>query len=333
MKRFAFTLLAILLSIVFVLSAVEIFLRIDGRYQLYHEKNNQRYFSQYSVRTNPEHLFRLAGHDSLVFPKKEFVEKRKVNRIGFTDHRELSAIDTSSETIRILALGDSFTEGMGAEYEESWPSVMEELLNSSESSNKFIVYNAGISGCDPFFSYQNLKFLFPHIKPGIVILLMNTTDYTDVYFRGGWERFKENNQVVYSRQAPWWEYYYAKLHVARMLVDWLDYNIFLTRDPYEQAIMSTFPIIKQAVDSFRTFSTTHHSAFIPVFNPIPTYHSEQQYSQDSIFVRNFIAPDNPNFLDLTPIVRQHRYDKDYFWQYDNHCTAKGYRLFADKGCS
>ena len=207
---------------------------------------------------------------------------------------------------------------------------MEQLLNESKEDVKFIVYNAGISGCDPFFSYQNLKFLSPQLRPHIVILLINTTDYTDVYFRGGWERFKENNQVVYSRQAPRWEKYYSKIHVVRPVIDLIGYNIFLTRDSYEDAIMSNFPIIAQALDSFRIYTKTIDASFIPVFNPIPTYHSESQYEQDSIFIHQFIAPDHPDFLDLTPPVREHRYDKDYFWQYDNHCTAKGYRVFAEE---
>lgn len=329
MKQLIFILLATIIWLLFITGAMEAFLRTDGRYELYHEKNNQPYVSQYTGRTSPEHAFRYAKLDSFVFPKKEFTEVRAVNRLGFTDHRELDEMDTS-RSVRILALGDSFTEGVGAAYAESWPQALERLLNQLPSGKKYIVYNAGVSGCDPFFSYKNLRLLAPAFHPHVVILLINTTDYTDVYFRGGWERFKAGNKVVYSRKAPWWEPLYAKSHAARAVVDLLGYNIFLTREPYEQVIMSTFPVIRHALDSFKIYSAANDIAFIPVFNPIPAYHSEEQYDQDSIFISHYIAPENPGFLDLTPVVRQHRYDKAYFWQYDNHCTALGYKLFAEK---
>jgi len=328
-KQYVFILLGIILASIFVFSAIEIFLRTDGRYRLYHERNHQPYASQYTGRTTPEHLFRYKNFDSITFRKKEFTETRTINKLGFTDHREIRDIDTSSSTIRILTLGDSFTEGMGARYDESWPQALEHLLNNAESIKSFIVYNAGVSGCDPFFSFQNLKFLFPQLHPDIVILLINTTDYTDVYFRGGWERFKEGDTVIFSRQAPWWEWLYARSHTVRGMAEWAGYNIFLTKDPYEVAIMSTFPVIKQALDSFRIHSEKNNYVFIPMFNPIPTYHSEEQYRQDSLFVYGYMAPQNPLFLDLTEAVRSHR-TPEYFWESDNHCTAKGYRLFAER---
>lgn len=327
-KHFVFAFLGFIFAIVFVLAAFEIILRIDGRYRLYHELNNQPYASQYTGRITPEHLFRHKGVDSVSFSKKEFTEIRKINTLGFTDHREVHEIDTTAQTVRILALGDSFTEGMGAEYEEAWPHALEQLLNEEAGEEKYIVYNAGVSGCDPFFSFKNMEFLAPQLHPHIVILLMNTTDYTDVYFRGGFDRFQANDKVEFTRKAPWWEWYYSKSHAVRAFVEWAGYNIFLTRDPYERAIQSSFPVIETALDSFRMYCASRNIDFIPVFNPIPTYHSEEQYRQDSVFVYQFVAPQNPRMLDLTQAVRTHR-TAEYFWQSDNHCTAKGYHLFAE----
>jgi hypothetical protein len=63
-------LLAVILSVIFIAATVEFFLRIDGRYLLYHEKNNQPFFSQFAERANPEHIFRYGGIDSFALPKK-----------------------------------------------------------------------------------------------------------------------------------------------------------------------------------------------------------------------------------------------------------------------
>lgn len=67
------------------------------------------------------------------------------------------SIDTNSDGLRdvehpergnykILALGDSFTFGVGVELSETYLSLLEKMLNSHESGNKYSIIKAGIIG-------------------------------------------------------------------------------------------------------------------------------------------------------------------------------------------
>jgi hypothetical protein len=55
----------------------------------------------------------------------------------------------SSGAFRILAVGDSFTEGAGVEAEEAWPQVLEGLL-AGAAARPVEVVNTGVGGWDPF---------------------------------------------------------------------------------------------------------------------------------------------------------------------------------------
>jgi hypothetical protein len=69
-----------------------------------------------------------------------------INSQGFRD-REFS-LNKPPNTIRILAMGDSFTYGWYVNLNDTWPKKLEHLLNEKDNESKFEVLNLGIPGYD-----------------------------------------------------------------------------------------------------------------------------------------------------------------------------------------
>ncbi|MGA1597589.1 MAG: arylesterase [bacterium] len=76
-------------------------------------------------------------------------------------------------TVRILALGDSLTEGYGVEKDEAYPFLLEQALR--DRGHDVEVVNAGISGSTSASALGRLKW-YLRAKPDILILALGAND-------------------------------------------------------------------------------------------------------------------------------------------------------------
>ena len=84
----------------------------------------------------------------------------------------------------ILCLGDSFTYGVGASQEKSYPRQLENLLNSRAKGKIIRVVNRGIGGSNTTLVLSELQDNIAVVKPDLVILwagISNYWDYTGFY--------------------------------------------------------------------------------------------------------------------------------------------------------
>lgn len=90
-----------------------------------------------------------------LFPNKSIVCKREsdnktvmidINSLGFRDNEFLE--NKSNNTIRIIAMGDSFTYGWQVNLSDSYPKQLEALLNKQDQTKQYEVLNLGIPGYD-----------------------------------------------------------------------------------------------------------------------------------------------------------------------------------------
>ena len=79
---------------------------------------------------------------------------------------------------RILILGDSFTEALQVNYEESFSSRLEFLLNGNlpVKHKRLEVLNAGVRGYSPIVHYLNFKRSFLPLSPDVVIVQLCPND-------------------------------------------------------------------------------------------------------------------------------------------------------------
>jgi lysophospholipase L1-like esterase len=100
-----------------------------------------------------------------------------INSSGFrgSEFRTLK----SAGTVRILCLGDSCTFGTaGLEDADTYPAVLEKILNKSQRSVNFEVINAGMPGYSVFEGFMLLKIReLMELKPDFVIVCYGWNDH------------------------------------------------------------------------------------------------------------------------------------------------------------
>ena len=106
---------------------------------------------------------------------EDFTHSIRINALGLRD-RDLDAEDLDRPTI--LALGNSFTAGIGVELEDTWPAQLERLLaDSDETAGGWRVINAGVSAYSPRQIRQLGEELIPIIQPDVLVFSFLVDDY------------------------------------------------------------------------------------------------------------------------------------------------------------
>ena len=94
---------------------------------------------------------------------EEYNTSIKINNFGLRDNKFNARLDKNTK--RILLLGDSFTFGFGVEQEETYGSILENLLNKN-----YTILNAGVGGYSLDMEYIYLKEKGLKFNPDIVIV-------------------------------------------------------------------------------------------------------------------------------------------------------------------
>ena len=99
----------------------------------------------------------------------EFTAHYVVNGRGFRD-RTVEERPRQMDARRILLLGDSFTFGIGSDYDAIWPTIFEQTLKTQ--GHHVEVLNAGVPGYDTRTELQFLKHNWAALTPDLVVLVL-----------------------------------------------------------------------------------------------------------------------------------------------------------------
>lgn len=260
----------------------------------------------------------------------EFDYKFKYNSLGLSS-KEISPSDTNQ---LIITLGDSYTEGVGAAQDSSWPYQLSYMLNADTTIGRTTVLNAGKNGSDVCYEYILLQKLLNKYKPKVVILATNTTDIDDIIIKGGMERFKPDSTVQYN-QGPRWESIYATSFIARAILhtvldlDWTLLSIEKKKLAEQQAINT----ITKTIESAARLAQLKQFKLIVTLNPIQYEVSTEplRYSQLSKELSSVKSIDYINLRNeyakggrITTTNYQ-----QYYWPIDKHNNAEGYKIWAE----
>jgi lysophospholipase L1-like esterase len=119
-------------------------------------------------------------------------EENYRNPEGFRDYQY--EITKPNNIFRIIALGDSFTEGFGVSINETWPKKLEKKLNQLNFSKKFEVLNFGRNGAGTLEEVELFKEKGLKYNPDMVILLFYPNDW-------------ENSIQIKKRVEELWQMY------------------------------------------------------------------------------------------------------------------------------
>jgi len=160
----------------------------------------------------------LRGYDPA-----DFDVRMRINNKGFRG-RDLSG-EKAPGTYRIVMLGDSFTFGAGVGDDQTFSSVLEEILNAS-SHGKYEVVNCGVESYSPVLEYIQLKRNIDELKPDMVIMNFDMSDLM--------------NELVYRKQASFGadgeplavsgmeDYRRSREGTLTRLRNWVYENLFIT---------------------------------------------------------------------------------------------------------
>ena len=316
----------ILLIFLFFWMCVESFLRIRNIGSTYNEKIGLYYssgFIEHQVGDKQSKGLWVHPKYSISTDKKnEFSDVIKCNADGLRDN-DHPFIKDSGE-YRIICLGNSFTEGIGTPQDSTWPKLLENRLKE-QTKRKITVFNAGMSGSDPFFEYMLLEKKMLSYNPDLVLLALGSSDYGFYRFRGGFERFTPDGYKF--RKAPCWEGIYALSYVFRFIIN----NVYR----YE----NLQSLAEQNADRIKATKDIEDC-----LNSFVKLSEEKHFNLKIVFIDDGNFKYFPLIFKLTkqnkiPIFNMFKYNNEiekmslsdrskYYWTIDGHCNSKGYDLMA-----
>lgn len=271
-------------------------------------------------------------HSSYTFTRDEYSYDRTANNLGFSDYEWNQ--EKSDSIIRILCLGDSFTEGDGTHFDSTYVQFLSRSLKGKYENLELM--NAGSCGSDPFFNFKSLTDLLIDYQPDIILQSFTTNDYYhDIFVRGGFERFKDDGSLEY-RKKHWWVRLYAASYISRVLIrsigqydKWLNQKHELANQDHIMEEQAT-----KLFQAYKSFTDDKGISLILFSFPFKQEYGGRQLNNEfhARFSPIFSSFDL-NFYNLQPcyeeyIIQQGDSFTDYYWNGDGHHNAQGYEMMA-----
>ncbi|MBF0486103.1 MAG: SGNH/GDSL hydrolase family protein [Candidatus Omnitrophica bacterium] len=156
---------------------------------------------------SPQYLFTpSSSFRSLSSVPGEFDYTAHINRFGYRGKD--FPIEKTKGTLRIFAVGDSFTFGVGSSDEETISALLEKDLQAE--GFRVEVVNAGIGGTSPVTNYVNLRDIHLKYQPDMVVYFFDLTDLWDDWYSERHAVFGKNNDIerfdpmFVNGQRDWW---------------------------------------------------------------------------------------------------------------------------------
>lgn len=263
------------------------------------------------------------------------IEKRrwehKYNSQGFREGEKPPQQDDTDHLV--MGIGDSFTEGVGTHCDSTWLRFFEREINT-RSNCKIRTFNAGAKGSDVFFEYLLLEKLLQQYHPNTVVLCINSTDIDDIIIKGGCNRFKKGGKLQFNSPPPW-ERLYAVSFIVRAIVhtvgsyDWTLLNL----DEREVKTKEAVDSIGFMVHRFQQLAKEKNFHLVVAFHPRENEIVTNNFPLDSLAEK--LALDTTlNVVNLkqrfaeTGLITKNN-ASGYYWKYDLHHNAAGYKIMGD----
>lgn len=318
---------AVMLTVFFV----ELCIRVSGIAMVYAEKRNGFYLSMYSqpIDGSPYHVH--IPNSDVPLRSMEFNYLRRTNSLGisFPDIPH----EKQPDEIRIMALGDSFTEGDGAPADSTWMKTLERRVKPVYPAAHLTFINAGVCGSDPVFEYRLFKDKLLAYHPDFVLVATNLSDVDDILLRGGFERFIGTDSCTF-RKGPWWENIYAFSHLFRLVVQINHNQVLLTPEEDRVLRQQAIQVIRESFLRFDTLTAAHEAWFVAVFMPNAVDVQEGIFGTLGPLADILLQHDSIEGINLLPyytgkggMTRDNVFD--YYWKIDGHHTSSGYEVFGN----
>jgi len=332
MKKIRQMLLIALVTVVVSIAAAELTLRIRCSMCSWSEANKGRYQSPFRVQGKGWFHLRPANR-SKSYQQPEFDFPVCTNSLGVRDIEH--PVDKPKDETRLVALGDSFTEGQGAAFEDGYAKQLEVMLNARGDQTRYRVLIGGVWGSDPFYCYQLLQHKMLEYSPDLVMLMVNQSDVVDVIVRGGHKRFLADGTVRFNEPPPYealrrWSHLFRFITIRFFNYDWSGFSPESYAREQDKAVHS----LTELFGDFEELGQRHGFDFVVILHPMDWEVAAGGYSLPLEQIRASLAEGSIRHVDVMEPVLQatgqsRELIEEYYWLMDHHFKAVGYRLIAE----
>lgn len=289
--------------------------------------------------------YRMVPHYEMRYETSDFDTLIKINSEGLRDYEHPK--DKDSTTFRILVLGDSFTFGVGVNIEESYPKLLEAILNQSTAGGtpkKYEVINAGVEGFGTEQEYLYLEELGNRYRPDLVIVGLCSNDIHDV-MRGiplSFTKASLKNRFYFLSYLRGLQILFSKIFLKGIKTELFQIYQDQYTPEFEDALLKT----KEYLMKIRGYSHSIGAKTLVVIIPLGMEIDRLEWEKkglvhlysDEFFNKNmhkfseifteFGKVEKILTLPLLPIFRKNKARPLYF-THDVHWTKEGHRLAAE----
>ena len=325
--KFGFVLLMTGITLAILFIAGEITLRVTCAYCSYSEKQGQKYMPVYDRESGSvfrPYIQRMPYLDTDYDRMGVFSYGLQTNGLGIRDVDH--PVEKRPGEFRIIALGDSYTEGVGAPVDSTWFRLLQTRLNERLRHDTVRVISGGVFNSDPVACYNLYRDCMADYQPDIVILAMNCGDINDIYERDAGDiKYEEN----------WFFRLWVHSHFFRFLImeiGGFDWHLLGPRESKlksQQAIQMTKDIL------IKYQQLAHEQGFEFLLVVFPGYYELERNFYDFNLDRIIEFADSTGMMytDLKAYFRsQFEIDKakvnELYWEFEGHCRPEGYYQFA-----
>lgn len=196
----------------------------------------------------------LSGLDYELTPNREKHSHGSFIRTNSWGMRDDEPGPRNDDLHRIVAIGDSFTFGFGVSGQDTYPNVLERLLNAGLEAKRFEVLNLGVGGYSTRDEALVLKHKGIAWDPELVIV---------GYFFNDPEIEPIQPLHYYHQQPSWWQYSHLLRLIAERKKCW-EIDAFGEGDYYRYLHSADRPKWQSVVEGFGQIGRTARESGVPV---------------------------------------------------------------------
>lgn len=273
-------------------------------------------------------LFRRSASAGLLYDMKPNMQKIvdgamiRTNSYGMRDHEPLP--NETPALFRIVALGDSFTFGLGVPVEDAYPKVLEKLLNGTAPDGvRYEVLNLAVPGYSTRDEALALRYNGLQWRPKLVILGYCLNDP---------ETRPLQPLDLYFHTPSWWEHFHV-LRLFSLFEITLETKIYGGGDYYRYLHApqrSDWQSVLAAFKDLHAMTVARGIPTVVVIFPINEVASWSEYRYQSLHEQVAAAARASSFgvVDLYTVYSQHDPRALKVAPGDHHPSKLGHRLAA-----
>jgi lysophospholipase L1-like esterase len=273
---------------------------------------------------------------------EEFSHQVTHNREGFRDRDH--PLPKPAGFFRILCLGDSFTYGVGTEDDQTYPALLEQLLNArGEGHRKVEVINAGLPGYSTIPERMMLAFMGPRYNPDLVLAGILANDVVETAVGIEKFQFTSDGYLVWRVDdflGPGGNYLYLRSRLLQAMlkgyVKKRQKDEFRARHPdgwdgvYEEgsSFEGTWEIVESEFLHMRGIAEGLGARLVILYIPQQDFDDPKHEGMESRLKR-FCDKESLPFISALPDIRRAVKETRLYYPKDGHARPEGYRVLAE----